>query len=75
MVYETGNRTVDDAVERALDGERLDRTDGLALLAEPCSSDADWDRAAASAEYVVSLAYDDYADALRGMDVDPKPVC
>jgi len=35
MVYETGNRTVDDAVERALDGERLDRTDGLALLAQP----------------------------------------
>ena len=35
MVYETGNRTVDDAVRRVLDGERLDRTDGLALLAQP----------------------------------------
>ena len=35
MVYETGNRTVDDAVARVLDGERLDRTDGLALLAQP----------------------------------------
>ncbi|CAI50209.1 biotin synthase [Natronomonas pharaonis DSM 2160] len=35
MVYETGNETVDDAVQRALDGERLDRTDGLALLAQP----------------------------------------
>ncbi|NHN41184.1 biotin synthase BioB [Halorubellus sp. JP-L1] len=35
MVYETGNRTVDDAVERVLDGETLDRRDGLALIAQP----------------------------------------
>lgn len=35
MVYETGNRTIDDAVSRVLDGERLDRTDGLALFAQP----------------------------------------
>jgi biotin synthase len=35
VVYETGNRTVDDAVERVFAGERLDRTDGLALIAQP----------------------------------------
>ena len=35
MVYETGNRTVDDALERVLAGEQLDRTDGLALIAQP----------------------------------------
>ncbi|WP_440771274.1 biotin synthase BioB [Natronorubrum sp. DTA28] len=35
MVYETNNQTVDDALERVLAGERLDRTDGLALLAQP----------------------------------------
>jgi biotin synthase len=35
VVYETGNRTVDDAVSRVLDGETLDRTDGLALIAQP----------------------------------------
>ncbi|MFB6073991.1 MAG: biotin synthase BioB [Haloarculaceae archaeon] len=35
MVYETGNRTIDDAVERVLAGERLDRRDGLALYAQP----------------------------------------
>jgi biotin synthase len=35
VVYETGNRTVDDAVRRVLDGGRLDRTDGVALLAQP----------------------------------------
>lgn len=35
VVYETGNPTVDDALERVGSGERLDRTDGLALLAQP----------------------------------------
>ncbi|WP_306059339.1 biotin synthase BioB [Natronococcus wangiae] len=35
MVYETGNPTVDGALERVLAGERLDRTDGLALIAQP----------------------------------------
>ncbi|NGM69371.1 biotin synthase BioB [Natronolimnobius sp. AArcel1] len=35
MVYETGNTTVDDALERVLTGDRLDRTDGVALLAQP----------------------------------------
>ncbi|GAB3037737.1 biotin synthase BioB [Natronobiforma cellulositropha] len=35
MVYETGNRTVDEALRRVLAGETLDRTDGLALLAQP----------------------------------------
>jgi hypothetical protein len=49
--------------------------DGLALLAERCETDDDWDRARASAEYVVTLAYDGYADALREMGVDPKTVC
>ena len=35
MVYETNNKTVDDAVDRVLAGEQLDRTDGLALMAQP----------------------------------------
>jgi len=35
VVYETGNRTIDDAVERVLAGERLTRRDGLALIAQP----------------------------------------
>ena len=35
MVYETGNETIDDALERVFAGERLDRTDGLALMAQP----------------------------------------
>jgi biotin synthase len=35
VVYETGNRTIDDAVERVLAGEQLGRRDGLALIAQP----------------------------------------
>ncbi|WP_049901564.1 biotin synthase BioB [Halococcus agarilyticus] len=49
MVYETGNATIDGAVGRVLDGERLDRTDGLALLAQPVeelATAADFVRAA-----------------------------
>ncbi|ELY57419.1 biotin synthase BioB [Natronolimnohabitans innermongolicus] len=41
MVYETNNETVDDALERVLAGERLDRTDGLALMAQPVEALAD----------------------------------
>jgi biotin synthase len=48
VVYETGNRTIDDAVERVLAGERLTRRDGLALIAqsvEPLAAAADAVRA------------------------------
>ncbi|MFC4406556.1 biotin synthase BioB [Haloarchaeobius iranensis] len=57
MVYETGNQTVDDAVERVLAGERLDRTDGLALIAQPV------DDLAPAADYVRSELGDDTVDA------------
>ncbi|WP_348608898.1 rubrerythrin family protein [Halobaculum rarum] len=53
--------------------EELDR--GLALLEDACETDEDWERARMVAEYVVQIAYDDYADALAGMDIDVKPVC
>ncbi|SHH24609.1 rubrerythrin family protein [Halobaculum gomorrense] len=48
---------------------------GLALLDERCDADGDWERARMVAEYVVQIAYDDYADALEGMGIDVKPVC
>ncbi|MFC7074653.1 biotin synthase BioB [Halovenus rubra] len=35
MVYETGNRTIDNALARLFDGELLDRQDGIALMAQP----------------------------------------
>jgi hypothetical protein len=48
---------------------------GLDLLESVCEDDADWERAQAVAEYVVQLAYDDYADSLTELGVDPKPIC
>ncbi|MFC6785973.1 rubrerythrin family protein [Halobaculum halobium] len=48
---------------------------GLALLEDLCADDEDWERARMVAEYVVQIAYDDYADALTGMGIDVKPVC
>jgi len=48
---------------------------GGELLASLCEDDEDWDRAAASAEYVVQLVYDDYADALTELGLDVKSVC
>jgi biotin synthase len=57
VVYETGNRTVDDAVARVLDGERIDRTDGLALLAQPV------EELAAGADLVRSRLSDGTVDA------------
>ena len=57
MVYETGNRTVDEAVSRVLDGEDLDRTDGLALMAQPVEP------LAAGADIVRSHCTDGTVDA------------
>jgi biotin synthase len=57
VVYETGNRTVDDAVERVLSGEQLDRRDGLALVAQPVED------LAPAADYVRSQFGDDTVDA------------
>jgi biotin synthase len=57
VVYETGNRTVDDAVERVLAGEQLARRDGLALIAQPV------DDLAPAADYVRSELGDDTVDA------------
>ncbi|MHB9286229.1 biotin synthase BioB [Halobacteriales archaeon Cl-PHB] len=57
MVYETGNRTVDGAVQRVLDGESLDRRDGLALMAQPVAD------LAPAADYVRATFGDDTVDA------------
>lgn len=48
---------------------------GLDLLETLCEGETDWADARDVAEYTVQVAYDDYADALAGMGVDPKPVC
>lgn len=58
---------------RAETDETLER--GLSLLESLCEDEEDWADARSVAEYVVQVAYDDYEDSLRGMGVDPKPVC
>ena len=57
MVYETGNRTIDDAVGRVLDGEQLDRTDAIALHAQPLEP------LAAAADTVRAVRSDGTVDA------------
>ncbi|MFB6281946.1 MAG: rubrerythrin family protein [Haloferacaceae archaeon] len=56
---------------RAETEESLDR--GLDLLDALCADPDDWERARMVAEYVVQVAYDDYADALAALGGDPAP--
>lgn len=48
---------------------------GVDVLADVCETDEDLERAQATAEYVVQLAYDEYADSLTELGVNPKSVC
>lgn len=43
----------------------------LSLLEARCETDDDWERARMAAEYVIQVAYDDYADALRELGRKP----
>jgi hypothetical protein len=74
FVNEADERRAD--LFRDLKSETVAEIDaGVDLLAERCSDDADWERAAAAAEYVIQVAYDDYVDGLTELGIDPKPVC
>jgi len=48
---------------------------GVDVLGDACGTDEDLDRAQATAAYVVQLAYDEYADSLTELGVNPKSVC
>lgn len=74
FVNEADERTAD--LFRDLKSEtEAEMQRGLDLLGALCADDEDWERAKATAEYVIQVAYDDYADALAGLGIDPKPVC
>lgn len=49
--------------------------EGVALLDELCAGGADWERAQDATEGAIQVAYDEYAQTLEAMGVDPKPVC
>ena len=48
---------------------------GAALLDDLCADEDDWVLARKAAEDAIQVAYDDYAETLQGMGLDPKPVC
>lgn len=48
--------------------------DGLPLLEERCTDEDEWERARMVAAYTIQVAYDEYADALADLGVDPEPV-
>ncbi len=58
---------------RAATDDRVEA--GAAVVAAVCDADEDRERAEAAAERAIRAAYDEYADSLEGMGIDPKPVC
>lgn len=58
---------------RSETGETLEI--GTDLLGNLCATDEDWTRAREAAVLVVQVAYEEYADSLTSMGLDPKPIC
>ncbi|MFC4549020.1 MULTISPECIES: rubrerythrin family protein [Halorussus] len=74
FVNEADERRAD--VVRELRAEtRQAAEEGAKLLATRCDGEDDWERARDVAEQTVRVAYDDYAETLEGMGLDPKPLC
>jgi|AntDeeMetagen134_2_1112570.scaffolds.fasta_scaffold02381_5 hypothetical protein len=48
---------------------------GVDALDAVCETDDDFERARGTAEYTIQLAYDEYADSLEELGVNPKSVC
>lgn len=70
-----GDRGTADAV-RALRRDATDQAAAGAELVETLTGgESDRERARGAAVAVIDAAYEDYAAALEGMGVDPKPVC
>lgn len=49
--------------------------DGLSLLEEHCSGEQERQQARMVGGYTIQIAYDEYADSLAALGLDPKPIC
>jgi len=58
---------------RSAASDRVD--DGASTLDSLCAGDTEWSRAESAVTQVIDAAYDDYAETLDRMGIDPKPVC
>jgi hypothetical protein len=70
-----GARAEADAARDVREGLQATPDDAAALLDDVCGSDEDWVMARKAATDAVGVAYDEYAEALQEMGLDPKPVC
>jgi rubrerythrin len=63
-------------VFRAFNDDTTDLLEeGSDLLDAICETNAERERAATAAEETIQVAYEDYAETLSGMGLDPKPIC
>ena len=74
FVNEADEKTAD--VFRDLRSETEETLEaGLELLEDFCETDDDWTRAQEAAVLVIQVAYEEYAESLTSMGLDPKPIC
>lgn len=74
FVNEADEKTAD--VFRNLRSETEETLEaGLELLDDHCETDDDWTRAQEAAVLGIQVAYEEYAESLSSMGLDPKPIC
>jgi hypothetical protein len=70
-----GDRTHADTVREARSDLQAMPDAAADLLDEVCADDGDWVTGQQAATDAVGIAYDEYAETLEEMGLDPKPVC
>jgi rubrerythrin len=74
FVNEADNTAADTV--RTLRSETAATVDeGVEVLDAVCEEDSDWVLAQQTAEGAIATVYDDYAETLEELGLDPKPVC
>lgn len=70
-----GNETRAELFRELRADTNASRERALELLEDVCETDEDWGRAREATESVIQRAYDEYAESLENLGVDPKPIC